>query len=68
MRQLCALRKGEEGGRSMHKAEKGIAKDLVPWRGNVDGYNQYLRDPSGSVTCLGSTGVGREVQEDGWGE
>lgn len=67
---MCAKERGRGGKEyaEVPQAEKGIAKDLVPWRGNVDGYNQYLRDPSGSVTCLGSTGVGREVQEDGWGE
>lgn len=33
----------------------------------MNGYNQYLRYPSGSVIYRGDTGLGREVQEDGPG-
>lgn len=49
------------------RLEKGYTKGLVPQEGNVNGYDQYLRDPSGSVNYRGSTGLGRGVQEDGPG-
>ena len=40
----------------------------MPWGGTVNGYNQYLGDPSGSGVYTGSPGMGERWQGDEVGE
>lgn len=63
---MMCVRKGEErrqGKKCLCSFSRNENKQKAQWHGggNANGYNQYLRDPSGSGVYIGSPGMGREV-------